>query len=279
MTSESAADLASRATVAVPHSFQPVSGANQILDWYISNPDKLLSSCCVFVDVDGTLIEYTDDPAAVRADPELRALLQYASDGLSGALALVSGRSVATLDTILAPLRLPVSGIYGLERRDANGVLHRRAASSVALEPVRDVLKDFAASCPGLIVEDKGTAIALHYRRVPAFGPDCRRIACAAAAELGPLFQIVEGSMVVEIKPAGSTKATAIEEFLREAPFADRTPIALGDDLSDRDAFAAVRRHGGIALAVGRRISGDYQLDNCRAARRCLASLVGMSQP
>ena len=251
--------------------------ADQILDWFIAEPAQILSRCCLFLDVDGTLIEFKADPLKAVADAELRALLQQAVDKFGGALALVSGRLLATLDVMLAPLRLPASGLYGLERRDIHGVVHRTAPQGAALEPVRKIITDFAATHAGLIAEDKGTAIALHFRQLPALGAECRRVVYAAAAGLWPRYQVVEGAMVVEIVPGGTSKATAVEEFLLESPFAGRIPIALGDDFSDCEAFSAVHRHGGLALAVGRRIHGDYSLDNCQAARHWLASLVGVN--
>ena len=256
---------------------QRSGNADQILGWYNNEPTRILSQCCLFLDVDGTLIEFKADPASAVADPELLALLQRAQEMFDGALALVSGRLVATLDAMLSPLRLCAAGLYGLERRDAHGAIRRRLASVQALDAARGVIVEFAAAHPGLVAEDKGTAIALHYRGAPAFGADCRRIVYGAATGLWPLFQVIAGSMVVEIVPTGTSKATAIEEFLLEPPFATRIPIALGDDFSDCDAFTAVHRHGGLALAVGRRIHGDYCLEDCRAARRWLGALVGLS--
>jgi len=250
--------------------------AEQILGWFDSEPDQILSRCCLFLDVDGTLIEFRSEPTSAFADAELIALLQAAQEKFGGALALVSGRLLATLDNMVSPLRLSASGLYGLEIRDAGGVVHRRMASAAALDEARASITAFAAAHAGLIAEDKGTAIALHYRRVPAYGADCRRVVYAAAAGLWPRFQVVEGSMVVEIVPAGTSKATAIDEFLAEPPFASRIPIALGDDYSDCDAFEAVHRHGGLALAVGRRIYGDHCLEDCQAARRWLSALVGL---
>ncbi len=249
--------------------------ADQILDWFNAEPSQVLSRCCLFLDVDGTLIEFKANPLHAVGDLGLIDLLQRAAEKFEGALALVSGRLLSTLDTMLAPLRLPASGLYGLERRDANGVVHRRVPPEQAVESARKTIAAFAAEHPGLIVEDKGSAIALHFRQAPALGEECRRVTYAAAAGLWPLFQVVEGAMVVEIVPGGSSKATAIEEFLLERPFANRIPIALGDDFSDCEAFSAVHRHGGLALAVGRRIHGDYCLENSHAARHWLSALVG----
>lgn len=258
---------------------QRSSDAHKIAEWLASDRSLLASRCCIFLDLDGTLIEFHDDPAAIGADEELTRLLQTTADAVGGALALVSGRSIAALDVMLAPLRLPISGIYGQERRDARGVIHRKNADSGALDPIRAVLPDFLSGCPGIIAEDKGTALALHFRAAPAYGPDCRELLHVAAAELGSGFQVVDGSMIVEIAPAGTSKATGVEEFLLEPPFATRVPIALGDDWPDVDAFSAVHRHGGLALVVGTRIEGDFHLDNCRAARDWLAALVGELKP
>ncbi len=256
---------------------QRLGSADQILAWFDAEPARILSSCCLFLDVDGTLIEFKTDPTSAVGDPELGRLLQSAEEKLGGALALVSGRLLATLDDMLNPLRLPSAGLYGFERRDSNGVVHRRVASVQALDAARDVILEFAAAHPGVVAENKGAAIALHYRGAPALGSECRRIVYAAASGLWPLFQVVAGSMVVEIVPAGASKATAIEEFMLEPPFANRIPIALGDDFSDCEAFTAVHRHNGLALAVGRRIYGDHCLEDCQAARRWLSTLVGLN--
>jgi trehalose 6-phosphate phosphatase len=256
------------------HQIAPTSDALRVAEWLAADRTLLASRCCLFLDLDGTLIEFHDDPAAIGADEELRQLLQSTSDALGGALAVISGRSIAALDVMLAPLRLAASGIYGQERRDSRGVIHRKSVETGALDPIRAVLTDFLSGCPGVLVEDKGTALALHFRAAPAYGPDCRKLLHMAAAELGPGFQVVDGSMIVEIAPAGTSKATGIEDFLLEPPFATRVPIALGDDWPDVDAFSAVHRHGGLALVVGTRIEGDFHLDNCRAARDWLAALA-----
>jgi trehalose 6-phosphate phosphatase len=254
---------------------QRPGSAEQILELFRDEPAQILSRCCLFLDLDGTLIEFMADPGGTVADAELTTLLQSALEKFSGALALVSGRLLATLDSILSPLRLPASGLYGLERRDPRGVVHRKAASAKSLDAVRATIAEFAAAHHGVITEDKGTAIALHYRQAPALGADCRRIIYGAAAGLWPQFQVIEGSMVAEIVPAGASKATAIEEFLLEPPFKNRIPIAVGDDYSDSEAFTAVHRHGGLAVAVGHRVHGDQCLEDWQAARRWLSTLIG----
>ena len=116
---------------------QRSGGADQILAWFDAEPARILSRCCLFLDVDGTLIEFKDDPRSAVGDPELTALLQSAEEKFGGALALVSGRLLATLDEMLKPLRVSASGLYGFERRDPKGVVHRRMASVRALDAAR----------------------------------------------------------------------------------------------------------------------------------------------
>ena len=236
-------------------------------------PSLLSSRCCIFLDLDGTLIEFHDDPAAIGADEELRHLLQSTADALGGALALVSGRSIAALDVMLAPLRLPVSGIYGQERRDIARHIHRKSTDASALDPIRAVLRRFPRGLPRHHRGRQG------HRTGPAFPRRCRPTALIAGScctwrrpSSAPASRSWMASMIVEIAPAGTSKATAVEEFLLEPPFATRVPIVLGDDWPDIDAITAVHRHGGLALVVGTRIEGDFHLDDCRAARNWLCA-------
>lgn len=250
------------------------SSSGQALGKFLAGPADVLSRYCLFLDVDGTLIEFTDDPIAVNRSTELVTLLKCASNVLNGAVALVSGRSLDYLDLMFAPLRLAAAGIHGVERRDARAVIHRKAIDARTLDPVRLLLSKFTAANPGVLLEDKSSTVALHFRQVPALASQCRQLVYGAVAELVPHYQVQEGSMVLEIKPAGISKATAIEEFLLEPPFAERIPIVVGDDLSDCEAFAAVHRHGGLSVAVGRRIGGDLRIANSDEARRWLSALI-----
>jgi trehalose 6-phosphate phosphatase len=228
----------------------------------------------LFLDVDGTLVDLVATPGLVRIDPQLRQVVADVAARLDGALAIVSGRSIAELDWLFAPLRLPTAGVHGLERRDAAGGLHRVTGIFERLAIARLALKEMEADCPGLLLEDKGCALALHFRQVPALEERVRRAATEIAAELGDDFHVQEGSKVLEIKPSGHTKATAIEAFLAEPPFAGRVPVFVGDDMTDCDGFAAVTRHRGVAIAVGDRVTAPWRLEDPQAVRRWLATIV-----
>jgi trehalose 6-phosphate phosphatase len=214
------------------------------------------ASWALFLDVDGTLLEHAERPDAVRVDPALGRLLAQLHRATAGALALVSGRAVADLDALFAPLVLPAAGQHGLERRDAAGRIHLHPFPVPALRRAAARLAEFAARHAGLLLEDKGLNLALHYRQAPQFADAARGAASAAAAELGGGFELQAGKMVIEIKPGGRDKGLAIEEFMREPPFHGRTPVFVGDDATDEYGFGVVNRLGGHAIKVGAGPSG-----------------------
>jgi len=229
---------------------------------------------CLFLDLDGTLIEFADQPRGVRVDAALIATLQVLQVALDGALALISGRRIEDLDELLRPLKFPAAGLHGLERRDASGQLHRTELLETELHLVRPALVEFVASQMGLLLEDKGASLAVHYRRAPHLGGLVRTVVSQAAAPLLPHYELLEGDMVLEIKPAQIDKGKAVEEFMLERPFAGRLPIYVGDDITDHDGFAAVRRHDGITVAVGDRVSAQWHLPDPGTARAWLAQIA-----
>jgi len=234
---------------------------------------------CLFLDVDGTLLEIAATPDAVRVDDHLRQLLSEVSRALDGAVALVSGRAIAALDELFAPQRWPAAGLHGIERRDARGRLHRCAPARARLDEARLHLLYLAARTPGILLEDKGAAIAVHYRAAPEIEPTLRRVLGEVAARLAPDYHLLEGKQVFELKPAFATKADAVQAFMREAPFAGRRPIYVGDDITDLDGFAAVERVGGLSVAVGDRVQAQLRVASPRDVRALLADLSERRSP
>ncbi len=208
-------------------------------------------SWAFFLDIDGTLIEFAEHPDAARADPAVVQLLAGIRAASGGAVALISGRPVAVIDALFAPLRLPVAGLHGIERRDALGKAHNHSFAEAPLRWAAGRFAGFAAQHAGLIFEDKGLALALHYRQAPHLEDVVNETAAAVAAELGEEFELLHGKMVIEIKPGGRNKGAAIEEFLGEAPFRGRIPAFVGDDVTDEYGFTAVNRMGGYSVKVG----------------------------
>jgi len=230
----------------------------------------------LFLDVDGTLVELAETPAEVVVGEPLKTLLTEVSRRLQGAVALVSGRSIETLDALFAPLVFPAAGLHGVERRSASGERRGTNYCDPSLDPARLALTAFVASHPGTLLEDKGRALALHFRLAPESETAARHAVSALVRPLAPAYHVQEGKMVLEIKPQAFTKATAIEEFLGEAPFAGRTPVVVGDDLTDQAGFRLVEAVGGISIAVGHRLQGQWRFDNPAAVRHWLASIAAL---
>jgi trehalose 6-phosphate phosphatase len=231
---------------------------------------------CLFLDVDGTLIELTDSPLDTHADSSLKTLLGDVAERLSGALALVSGRSIAYLDALFAPLRLPAAGLHGVERRKASGVIQGASFVDTQLDSARTALTALVMAHPGTLLEDKGRTIAVHFRMAPHAEAAVRDAVRASAALLGNNYHIQEGNMMLEIKPRGFSKGSAIKAFMLEPPFSGRKPVFVGDDLTDQEGFKAVEDQGGISIAVGDRVRGQFHMDNAAAVRRWLEGISAL---
>ena len=204
----------------------------------------------LFLDVDGTLLSFADTPDGVAVSQHLRQVLRRLEASLEGAVALISGRSIEDLDQIFGPLRFPAAGLHGLERRDARGDLHILGEVQ-ALEHLRSPFADLAASKNGVMLEDKGRALALHYRRAPHAAEHIRRKVEDLVRPSARELRIIHGKMVSEVKPRHADKGSAIQAFMGEAPFAGRVPVFIGDDVTDEDGFAAVNAMDGHTIRVG----------------------------
>ncbi len=231
----------------------------------------------LFLDVDGSLVEFQPLPEMVRIPDALLRNVSELHHVLGGALAFVSGRTLDQLDYLFAPMKLPSAGQYGMERRDANGALHGVILPDVTMaETVRERAYELLARFPGLKVEDKGYSVALHYRAAPHLADAITSAAAAIVAPLHGMYEVQPGALVQEIKPSTCSKGAAVRAFLAEAPFSGRRPVFLGDDFADESAFAAVNTLGGISIAVGtdRYTQADYALSGPAAARRWLSLVL-----
>lgn len=208
----------------------------------------LHADCALFLDFDGTLVDIAPRPEAVVVPGELIATLQGLQACLGGAVAVVSGRPIEQIDALLAPARLPAAGVHGAERRSANG--HLVLADVPSAARVHAAAQTLARQYPGLRVELKRGSVALHYRQAPALEAVCLA-AMQSAVDASPGLTLLRGKMVLEAKPSGVSKGHAIEAFLAEPPFKGRTPVFIGDDVTDEAGFDVVQRLGGAAVKVG----------------------------
>ena len=217
--------------------------------------DIIGPSSALFLDFDGTLVDLAPQPEAVVVPPGLLRTLSVLSRHLGGALALISGRPIAQIDEFLQPLRPPVAGVHGAERRGATG--HLSFLHTHPLQRVEEVAAELAAQHPRLRVENKRGSVALHYRQAPELERLCLE-AMHAAVQESPGLTLLRGKMVVEAKPGGASKGNAIEAFLQEPPFAGRTPIFVGDDVTDEVGFVTVQRLQ-ERVDLGDRPTGDHR--------------------
>ena len=239
---------------------------------------RLPGHCAFFLDIDGTLLDLADHPGLIRIDGDLVRLLKALGRASGGALALISGRSVADIDQLLVDAGFCVAGQHGAERRDFSGTMHRHDVPRAALEKARRRFGLMAARHPGLVLEDKGVNLALHFRSAPELRAEMHDAVRGLADELGGEFEVQLGKMVVELRPTGKDKGVAIEEFLDEEPFRGRTPVFVGDDLTDEFGFELINRVGGHSVKVGEgKSAARWRLPNSAAVRAWLADFVARS--
>ncbi|HEY0648085.1 trehalose-phosphatase [Phenylobacterium sp.] len=208
-----------------------------------------LAEASLFLDLDGTLAPLCDSPGDVRPLAERTSLLRLAGERLAGRLAIVSGRTIESVDAISEGACAAVAGVHGLQRRTAFGGLETTAPHP-RVEHAAALMAAFAQGHPGLLVEHKDQSAALHYRGAPNAEPAVmefvQRLAETEALEVQP------GHLVMEVRTPGPDKGAAVRAFLSEVPFRGSTPIYLGDDLTDEPAFAEVAARGGVGILVGR---------------------------
>jgi trehalose 6-phosphate phosphatase len=208
----------------------------------------LYPSCALFLDFDGTIVDIAPRPNEVQVPEPMIGVLQDLHGYLQGAVAVISGRPIEQIDAFLQPLQLAVAGVHGAERRGADGQLH--LLSTHPLDRIEEAAVKLAADHPGLLVENKRGSLALHYRQRPELEALCLHT-MQEAVDDSPGITLLRGKMVAEAKPGGASKGHAIEAFLAEAPFAGRTPVFIGDDITDEVGFSAVQRLGGLGIKVG----------------------------
>jgi trehalose 6-phosphate phosphatase len=227
----------------------------------------------VFLDFDGTLVAIADTPASVTVDARIPHILTRVAARLDGAVAVISGRSLKDLETMLWPYQGAAAGIHGLERRTVDGTIIR-PASDPDIERVRSSLECVDQRALGILVEDKGLAFAIHYRSRPERAVICLAFASKAVEISEHRLATLCGKMVVEILPRDADKGNAILSFLEEPPFAGRRPIFVGDDHTDEKGFSTVNRLNGVSIHVGGRNSTSalYRLPDVSAVVTWLAN-------
>lgn len=239
-------------------------------------PEAFPHGLALFLDLDGTVLDLAPTPDAVSIEPEVIAAIGVIAQRLDGALAVVTGRSLQDADRILSPLRLPTAALHGAELRRCGG---GRVADSGGAPPDRltAALGAFVDARPGLKLENKGASVAVHYRATPEREGEVRSRIGDLVAQLAPAHELQPGKMVVEVRPRGCDKGTALTRLMAERPFAGRTPLVIGDDLTDEFAFEAANALGGGSVLVGevaRSSAATFGVESPAAVRDWLIALA-----
>ncbi len=234
-----------------------------------------LRKCAILLDIDGTILDLAPSPQQVWVPPELRRTLARLDGLTGGAVALVSGRSLNDIDLIFSPLQLAAIGGHGAEMRIAAGAepLRRVGPLSAALKRKLASVNEIG---PGILIEDKGYSLALHYRLAPDKENELRAAVAAICAEAAAgSVEILPGKLVIEIKPAGINKANAVCDLMNYPPFADRNPIFIGDDTTDEPVFGIISNFGGLGFSVGRIVAdSNGHFDKPESVRKWLTRVA-----
>jgi trehalose 6-phosphate phosphatase len=235
-----------------------------------------LKEWAILLDIDGTLLDLAPTPREVWVPPGLASTLARLLTRTSGALALVSGRSLNDIDLIFAPEQFPAVGGHGAEMRisaDSEAVATHAPPMDKEL---KRRLAAIAKLSPGILLEDKGYSLALHYRLAPHAEKAIYEAVSLIRSDLpNAPIEVLPGKCVCEIKHSGFTKATGVRELMTREPFKGRRPLFIGDDVTDETVFAIMPDLGGVAFSVGRRTRGVAgHFDEPRDVREWLARLI-----
>src|ERR1700692_3873080 len=222
-----------------------------------SELSQRLDECAVLLDIDGTLLDLAPTPREVWVPPGLAKTLKSLHDKTSGALALVSGRSLNDIDLIFAPEQFPAVGGHGAEMRVSSDSQSVATHAPPMDKELKRRLAAIAKLSPGILLEDKGYSLALHYRLAPHAEKAIYAAVSLIRADLpNAPIEVLPGKCVCEIKHSGFNKATGVLELMTHEPFRGRRPLFIGDDVTDESVFAIMPDLGGLAFSVGRRAKG-----------------------
>ncbi len=207
------------------------------------------------LDIDGTIIDIAPTPESVIVPESLKLSLSRLCETLGGALALSSGRTIAAIDELFAPLKFVAAGCHGAELRlDPHTPLQHCAAPLSSAE--KAVFAEIGKLDPRIRTEDKVYTFAIHYRSAPELEDTLFAMVNTRVHELESNLEVMSGKAVIEIKEPGFNKGTGLRRIMEIAPFAGRRPVFLGDDVTDEDAFAVLPEFSGLGISVGRLLPG-----------------------
>lgn len=228
----------------------------------------------LFLDFDGTLVDIAEEPNAIVVDPSLVHILTSLKQRFNGALAIISGRPIETLDRYLDTCPIDAAGLHGLEIRVGGNWVQKPEKDA----RLRDSLlraEEEIAQMEGVVLEDKTYSLALHWRRAPQYGKEVAMIARQICKELGNDYRLQEGKAVLEIIPSRAEKGHAIAALHRLCPYQGKRPVFIGDDVTDESGFNYVNEQEGISVRVGGGpTAAHYKLESPHKLRELLQGWV-----
>ena len=240
----------------------------------LPSPDlPSLDGAALFLDFDGVLVDFAPAPDLVRPEPYIVDTLAALADRLDGAVAMVTGRPLADIDRFLAPLTLPAAGQHGREVR----LPSRPAVEAVPpdLSAEEEAVRAFVVDHPGTAAERKSAAVGLHYRQAPEHEQAARDL-MERLADARDELTLMRGKMIFELKEAGVHKGLGVETLMRGKPFKGRTPVFVGDDVTDEDGFRAAQALGGAGVKVGEGATeATHRVPDLWTVHRWLREAVG----
>jgi len=223
-----------------------------------------IARVAILLDVDGTILDVAATPQSVVVPASLVQILGELHVRTNGAVALISGRLIEGLDDLFVPLKLPCVGGHGVEWRISGSAPIQRRYGELSALLKKQVATEVAVD-PRIIVEDKGSSLAVHYRLAPELGPLIKnKIAAILDRAPAEKLELLCGKSVIEIKPPSFNKGVAVCELMKSPPFAQRTPLFVGDDITDESVFAALPALGGFGYSVG----GSWQASKAHSVVR-----------
>jgi trehalose 6-phosphate synthase/phosphatase len=240
----------------------------------IRGSEKLL----LLLDYDGTLVPFASKPELAAPDDELKDLLRRLAERPRTSVHLLSGRTRGELEQWFGDLPVGLHAEHGFWSRSRPGQSWNPllVASFEWKEKVLPILEDFVVRTPGALIEEKAIGFAWHYRLADSEmgAAHAERLRLLLEEKLQGLpIEVLTGAKVIEVRLQGVNKGVIASRLISREQ-GEPTILALGDDTTDEDLFAALPE-GALAVHIGPRASiARYRVEDCAAARKLLAGIL-----
>jgi trehalose 6-phosphate phosphatase len=222
---------------------------------FVSIP-PLTQRSALFLDLDGTLIDIAPRHDEVWVAPELPGVLARLRECLGGALAIVSGRPLHDIVSLIPIDDVCIAAEHGARLRLPDGTKEEHQADLPARAAWIAAINAALPRWPGAFLEEKTIGLVIHYRQAPSFGGEIEAFMRGLIEPEAGRAELLTALMAFEIRPEGVGKGHAVDRLMEIAPFAGRVPVFIGDDVTDEEGMAAAVAHGGAGLHVARNFGG-----------------------